>query len=278
MHFNVKQKRPRAAISTSLKYGSEVPERLKLLTYNIQAAIGTNNYLHYVTRSWRHVLPSTQGTQRLAHIGQVIEQYDLVALQEVDGGSLRSSFVNQVAYLADACGFDYWYQQLNRDFGKLGQFSNGILSRFVPFEVEDHKLPGIKGRGVIVAKFGSPQEPLVVIAVHLALSERGRYRQLDYIRELVQPYEHAIVMGDMNCRGDRIFDSPLKDTHLVQADVILPTFPSWRPAHNIDHIIVSPSLTIESVEVVDCTHSDHRPVAMEIGLPESLREGFYKVS
>jgi len=260
---------------TSSRYGIEVPKTLKLLSYNIQAGIGTSSYHHYVTRSWRHVLPEWRGIQRLDEIANVLMEYDLVALQEVDGGSLRSSFINQVAYLADTAEFDYWYQQLNRDFGRFGQFSNGVLSRFVPYELQDHKLPGIKGRGAIVAKYGSPAEPLVLVCVHLALSAKARYRQLDYIRELIQGHQHVIVMGDMNCRGDQIMNTPLSDTDLVLVQGSHPTYPSWKPERHIDHIMVSPSLKIQEVTVLDCRCSDHRPISMEVVLPTAVRDAFY---
>ena len=243
---------------------------LRLLSYNIQAAIGTRSFHHYITRSWRHVLPDWRGLQRLDRIARVLASYDLVSLQEVDGGSLRSGFVNQVAYLADLARFDYWYQQLNRDFGKLGQFSNGVLSRFVPYEIEDHKLPGLKGRGAIVAKYGDPDNTLVLVGLHLALSEKARFRQLDYVRELIQHHEHVIVMGDMNCRSDQIIDTPLRDTHLTQVNGTHHTYPSWRPTRNIDHILVSPSLKINHVKVLDYDYSDHRPIAMEVELPAGL--------
>ena len=96
----------------SSRYGDSIPDTLKLLSYNIQAGIGTSNYHHYITRSWRHLLPDWRGVQRLDRIAKIVAEYDLVALQEVDGGSLRSSFVNQVSYISEIGGFDYWYQQL----------------------------------------------------------------------------------------------------------------------------------------------------------------------
>lgn len=249
---------------------ADQPSVLRLLSYNIQAAIGTSSFHHYVTRSWRHVLPDWRGLQRLDRIGHVLTHYDLVCLQEVDGGSLRSGFVNQVAYLAELGRFDYWYQQLNRNLGRLGQYSNGVLSRFVPYEIEDHKLPGLKGRGAIVAKYGNEQHTLVLVGLHLALSERARFRQLDYVRELIQHYEHVVVMGDMNCRSDQIIDTPLRDTHLKQVNGDHPTYPSWNPTRNIDHILVSPSLKINHVKVLDYDYSDHRPIAMEVSLPDAL--------
>lgn len=275
-HINHKIKSTKQSVISS-RYGSNVPDTLKLLSYNIQAGIGTSNYYHYLTRSWRHILPDWRGVQRLDRIAKVVAEYDLVALQEVDGGSLRSSFVNQVAYIAELGGFDYWYQQLNRDLGRLGQFSNGILSRFVPFEIEDHKLPGLKGRGAIVAKYGNPSSPIVLVGVHLALSEKARYRQLDYLRELIQHHEHVVVMGDMNCRGDQLIDTPLRDTHLIQVNGDHHTFPSWKPDRNIDHIMVSPSLKIRKVEVLGYTYSDHCPIAMEIEVPKDVKEGFLEL-
>lgn len=246
------------------------PTVLRLLSYNIQAAIGTSSFHHYVTRSWRHVLPDWRGLQRLDRIAEVLAHYDLVSLQEVDGGSLRSGFVNQVAYLADLARFEYWYQQLNRNLGKLGQYSNGVLSRFVPYEIEDHKLPGLKGRGAIVARYGDAENTLVLVNLHLALSEKARFRQLDYVRELIQHHEHVIVMGDMNCRSDQIIDTPLRDTHLLQVTGDHHTYPSWNPTRNIDHILVSPSLKINHVKVLDYDYSDHRPIAMEVQLPPAL--------
>lgn len=246
------------------------PSVLRLLSYNIQAAIGTSSFHHYLTRSWRHVIPGWRGLQRLDRIGQVLTHYDLISLQEVDGGSLRSGFVNQVAYLAEMGRFEYWYQQLNRNLGRLGQFSNGVVSRFVPYEIEDHKLPGLKGRGAIVAKYGTPQETLVLVGLHLALSERARFRQLDYVKEVIQHHEHVIVMGDMNCRSEQIIDTPLRDTHLTQVHGDHHTYPSWNPTRNIDHILVSPSLKINHVKVLDYDYSDHRPIAMEVSLPDKL--------
>ncbi|MEZ5506903.1 MAG: endonuclease/exonuclease/phosphatase family protein [Gammaproteobacteria bacterium] len=251
---------------------AELQQTLRLLSYNIQAAIGTRSFHHYITRSWRHVLPDWRGLQRLDRIAQVLAHYDLVSLQEVDGGSLRSGFVNQVSYLADLARFEYWYQQLNRDLGKLGQYSNGVLSRYVPYEIEDHKLPGLKGRGAIVARYGDADNTLILVNLHLALSEKARFRQLDYVRELIQHHEHVIVMGDMNCRSDQILDTPLRDTHLTQVNGEHHTYPSWRPTRNIDHILVSPSLKINHVKVLDYDYSDHRPIAMEVQLPPALAQ------
>jgi endonuclease/exonuclease/phosphatase family metal-dependent hydrolase len=79
-------------------------------------------------------------------------------------------------------------------------------------------------------------------------------------------------MGDLNCGSD----SPelaalLATTHLCEPAPGLFTFPSWRPDRQLDHILVSESLTVEKVQVLGHAYSDHLPIAMEVRLPRELR-------
>jgi len=64
--------------------------RLRLLSFNIQTGITTSRYRQYVTQSWRHVLPFAQRSGNLDTIANLVSDYDLVGLQEVDAGSIRS--------------------------------------------------------------------------------------------------------------------------------------------------------------------------------------------
>src|SRR3990172_8560938 len=117
--------------SISLRPQSEAPstgkpaaQRLKLLSYNIQGRIAA-----------------------------LIGGFDIVGLQEVDGGSLRSGFINQTEYLAIEGRFPYWNDQTNRNLGKFAQHSPGVLSRLCPAEVIEVKLPGmIPGRGALTGR------------------------------------------------------------------------------------------------------------------------------
>ncbi|ASL25010.1 endonuclease/exonuclease/phosphatase family protein [Azotobacter chroococcum] len=244
--------------------------RLRLLSFNIQVGIRTESYRHYLTRSWQHLLPHAGRAVNLQRIGDLLADFDLVALQEVDGGSLRSDYVNQVEHLAQLGNFPYWYQQLNRNLGPLAQHSNGLLSRLQPTELEDHPLPGPPGRGAILLRFGAGREALAVVMMHLALGARTRTRQLAYIRELVGDYRHLVLMGDMNTHARELLEhSPLRDLGLL-APQIEATFPSWRPQRCIDHILLSPGLALERVQVLRQSISDHLPVAVEVRLPEHL--------
>ncbi|WP_407926464.1 endonuclease/exonuclease/phosphatase family protein [Aquipseudomonas ullengensis] len=243
---------------------------LRLLSFNIQVGINTAGYRHYLTRSWQHLLPNAGRGGNLQRIGSLLGDYDLVALQEVDGGSLRSGYVNQVEHLAQLGAFPYWYQQLNRNLGRLAQHSNGVLSRLQPSQLEDHPLPGPPGRGAILLRFGEGPDALVVVMMHLALGARTRTRQLAYIRELIGGYRHQILMGDMNTHAvDLLQHSPLRDLGLL-APQIEATFPSWRPQRCLDHILLSPGLALERVAVLSQPISDHLPVAVDIRLPVAL--------
>lgn len=244
--------------------------RLRLLSFNIQVGISTERYRHYLTRSWQHLLPHTGRANNLQKIGKLLGDFDLVALQEADGGSMRSGYVNQVEHLAQLGAFPYWYQQLNRNLGRFAQHSNGVLSRLKPHQLEDHPLPGPAGRGAILVRFGEGEDALIVVMMHLALGAKTRALQLAYIRELIGGYRHQVLMGDMNTHAtDLLEHSPLRDLGLI-APQVEATFPSWRPQRCLDHILLSPSLTLERVEVLAQPISDHLPVAVEIRLPDAL--------
>ena len=258
-----------AGQAPALAYPDPSAHRIKLLSYNIQVAVSSTRARHYLTKSWKHVLPHPTSFDTLDRIGHIIADYDIVGLQEADGGSLRSYFVNQVEYLAQRGQFAHWYHQTNRNLGKFAQHSNGLLSRFKPTDVTEHKLPGfIPGRGALVVSYGIPPFEFVIVLVHLALSRRARQFQLDFIGEIVSEHKYCCVMGDFNCTsGSSEMKRLFNRTDLCSPEDVHLTFPSWRPWRNIDHILTSSSVQVDRVRVLNQTLSDHLPIAMDITLP-----------
>lgn len=253
-------------------------QRIRLLSFNIQVGISTSAYRHYVTRSWKHLIPHQERYRNLEKIGFLLADYDIVALQEADGGSLRSGNINQVQQLAQLGNFPYWYQQRNRDLGPFAQHSNGLLTRFQPEIIEDHPLPGPAGRGAILAKIGEGEDAVAVVSMHLALGTRVRNLQLAYIREMVSDYKHVVLMGDMNTHAENLLiNSPLSSLNL-HAPQICATFPSWKPQRCLDHILISSELDIDNMSVLPIPISDHLPVAMDIILPDNAVTPAYKFS
>ncbi len=249
----------------------DLQHRLKLLSYNIQAGTYTRHYRQYVTQSWKQLLPHRERLLNLNRIATLVQEYDVVGLQEVDSGSLRSGFVDQTEYLAHRANFPHWHEQVNRSLGKLAQHSNGLLSRPRPTRITEHKLPGLPGRGVILCNFGG-EEGLTLCIMHLALGRRARLRQVGFVSDLIYDFRHVVVMGDMNCGCESTELRLLTESANLQEPVCdKSTFPSWRPMRKIDHILVSESLRVENARVVDYLLSDHLPIGMDIILPSGLK-------
>lgn len=263
-------------------HGNQKPgiSKLRLLSYNMNMGICTSRYYHYLTRSWRHILPHPRMLQNLWSIARLIRDFDVVGLQELDGGSLRSGFINQTEYLGEKAGFPFRYGKVNRNMGMVAQHTMGVLSRLASTGVSMHSLPGrIRGRGALVIRFGDCEDPLGLVLVHLALGTRSRMKQIDYLSEIVRGYRHVILMGDLNCGANsKEMDLLMKKTDLRLPISQMPTYPSWKPKRHIDHILVSPSIQVEKVQVLNCPLSDHLPIAMEVSLPDNLAMNVAKSS
>ena len=242
--------------------------RLKLLSANIQAGSSTRRYSDYAMRSWSHVLPLGKRPS-LDAIAQLAGEYDIVGLNESDPGSLRSGFTNQTHYLAQRGGFPYWSHQPNRRVGGVASSANGLLSKLEPVEVHDHPLPGrVRGRGVLLARFGEGREGLVVAVAHLSLGAASRHAQLSFIAELLHDHPHAILMGDFNCDPHRPEMQQLyKRTRLQPPQDAVPTFPSWRPQRAIDHILATDDLACASWKALPAAASDHLALTAELDVP-----------
>jgi len=83
-----------------------------------------------------------------------------------------------------------------------------------------------------------------------------------------------VLMGDFNCNCEsRELRDLLDSTDLHGPSCEMKTFPSWRPRRNLDHILVSPNIGIETARVLNYPMSDHLPVSMQIHLPKDVQIG-----
>lgn len=253
---------------------TSLPEKsiLRVMSYNVQVGITTEKAHHYVLHSWKHLIPHTNRLTNLDRIADLIQEYDIVGLQEIDAGSIRSSFINLAEFLAERAGFPFWYHQVNRNLGQIAQHASGLLSRYQPDQVTDIRLPGfIPGRRAIMARYGEGESAISIFVLHLALSKRARLSQLDYISDYVNDSAHAILMGDLNCKADSDEMNLLfRKTKLRRSEVECHTFPSWRPYQPIDHILVTSELDVLNERALPNAYSDHLPLVMDIALPKGL--------
>jgi endonuclease/exonuclease/phosphatase family metal-dependent hydrolase len=247
---------------------------LRLFCFNIHAGNAQSGFREYLTRGWRHLLPDPGKHRNLAELAKLLKEVDIAGLQEVDGGSLRSGFLNQAEYLAEVAAFPYWWQQRNRRIGQIAESGNCLLSRSQPSAVEEHPLPGrIKGRGALLAVYGEGRESLAVVMAHLSLGPQARNRQFDFLSELIAPYRHVVLMGDFNAQPNQPgFRRFLERTALrVPGPRALPTYPAWQPGRAIDHILVSADIPVLRYEAPPLALSDHLPVVVDIQPPEGVK-------
>ena len=234
---------------------------MKLLTWNIQAGIGTGSYRDYLLRAHRQVVHTAAKANILQQIAQTIAGYDVVGLQEVDLGGRRAGYKCQASELAAVAGFAHVEIQENRTVRGVSRHGNAILSRWPLAEARDLKLPGrMRGRGCLVVRVMGPKS-LTIANLHLSLGARDQAEQLAFVAKHLKGRGQWIVMGDFNCQ---VHSGPL-DTfcEAIGGQVPRPapaTFPSWQPRRDYDHIIPHPQLKFTHYARLGVIQSDHLPV------------------
>lgn len=240
---------------------------IRLITYNMQVAIGSHRLHHLLSHGLRYLLPHAGSLKNLDRIAEQVLEADFVALNEADAGSFRTKNINQALYIARKDGYLGCEQMITRDLGYLAQHSNSLLSRDLATKVVRHRLPRPNdGRGVLEVHFLLAGRPLVVFVTHLSLSRRIREVQFAYLATVVTQYQDVVLMGDLNCT----LDSPeLREfmgmSNLLATDCAVATFPSWRPARAIDHILISSRLSFQTYHVLSEPLADHLALYAELG-------------
>lgn len=234
---------------------------LKLLTWNIQACIGTSGYRDYLFRAHRQVMHTRAKITILHHIARAIADYDVVCLQEVDLGGRRAGFRCQANDIAVLSGHKHVILQENRTVRGLSRHGNAILSRSPVRDVQDFKLPGrLSGRGCLIAQIDCPVA-VTVASLHLSLGVADQTRQLSFVADALPGRGHWAVMGDFNCRANSAPIAAFCDRLNIPAPRIGPaTYPSWKPRWDYDHILSDASSTLTHYGGLALTHSDHLPV------------------
>lgn len=246
------------------------PSRLRLLSFNIQVGLHTARYRHYLTRAWRHALPGRDTYAALEQIAALIRNHDFVAIQEADAGSLRTGFVNQMAYLAEVGGFAHHGLAVTRNLKPFARHALGYLSHGPVRIIEEHGLPGpIRGRAALQLEVAMPggDTPLEVFVTHLSLGRQTQQRQLDYLAARAGRDLPSLIVGDLNAEPGLLrAHSALKAAGFWLPDSPPPTFPSWAPTRSIDHILLSPRVELHRLETLAQARSDHLPLAAEISI------------
>lgn len=210
---------------------------------------------------------------------------DIIFLQEVQGEHEHhaSRFLGwpdipQYEYLADQIWTDFAYgKNAVYDHGHHG---NAILSRYpiIRWDNLDISAHAFESRGLLHCEIAIPglDQPLHAICLHLALTERGRKRQLmavsERIQALVPPDAPLIIAGDFNDWRQRsarylAAELRLKEVFETAHGRYALSFPAALPMFALDRIYVR-GFEVDSARVLHGSLwrrlSDHAALSAQI--------------
>jgi endonuclease/exonuclease/phosphatase family metal-dependent hydrolase len=117
-------------------------------------------------------------------------------------------------------------------------------------------------RAALVVDISVEGRPISVAGTHMSHLHMGSYRNWAELRHQLETEARpdAVLAGDMNSWG------PLVSRFMPgwQRAVIGPTWPTWRPHSQIDHILVRGAVRPLTGRVLPHSGSDHRPIRAEL--------------
>jgi endonuclease/exonuclease/phosphatase family metal-dependent hydrolase len=217
---------------------------------------------------------------------------DVLALQEVDRGQLRSGRSDQAAAAAAAMGAAHvrlapalvgpvglWRRAPAHDRGGPA-YGVAIVSRYPVREWTTIPLPRLRGvtlarsgwrrrpyrdqpRVALAALVETPQGPLTVVGTHLSYLRGQGARQLEHLLDAFDGSPHPlVVLGDLNLRlpAVRAVAAPRGVEPVAEAT----TYPAHEPRAQIDHVLARGAAPAGPARSVATGISDHR--ALVVGL------------
>jgi endonuclease/exonuclease/phosphatase family metal-dependent hydrolase len=221
--------------------------RARVATFNIHHGLGTDGRLD------------------LDRTSAVIRRIDpqLIALQELDRGMVRSGRVDQPAAIEDATGLTVRFRPtVNRPTG--GEYGIALASS-EPLDDDFIALPQSgdeEPRGAIVALWHG----VLVVATHLSTIPAARKGQIRALASRIEDRDGPVLLlGDLNDRGSGL--EPLRRVGLVfsrQSGRWL-RWPGWTQP--IDHIAGGSGVRIEASRTIASAASDHAPLYADAEFP-----------
>ena len=191
------------------------------------------------------------------------QQPDVVALQELDSMTGRSSHRYQLGELAERTQYHPIFgSAIDYDGGKYGV---GILTRENPVSIKRIPLPGEEPRVLLVVEL----KDYVIACTHLDLEAEQRLASVPLIVAEAQRWQKPFILaGDWN----DVPDSPLLQ-EMTKSFTILSgddaTFPADEPQECIDYVASFKGqsvMALKSSVINEPEASDHRPLVVSVGL------------
>lgn len=240
----------------------------RILTYNVHNGVGMDRRLDL-----------DRTAEAIARCAP-----DIVALQELDVGRARSGRVDQAHAIAERLGMRFHFNAAIHVAEE--RYGDAILTSLPMRLVKTGRLPTLpemrvlEPRGALWVEIELSGRKLQVINTHLGLlprEQRAQTAELLGERWLSHPkcLDPVILLGDFNAtsryRAYQMLRAALRDAQKAgRSGFGRPTFPAPAPILRIDHLFVSPGVTVRDVRVADGplmrVASDHLPLWMDFDL------------
>ncbi len=241
--------------------------KLRIMTYNVHRCVGVDKKLD---------------VERVAEVIDALNP-DVVCLQELDVGRLRTRSVDQAHRLGELLEMRSHFHPAMRI--EEEEYGDAILTHLPERLIRAGELPfyrgvpGLEPRGALWIAVDAPDGKggsvtLQIINTHLGLVPKEQHRQAaallgDWMAddEWKAP---GILVGDMNATPRsttyRMFNAVLHDCQAHR--VPTPTFPSRWPFMRIDHVFATAGVKVIGIDVPfdvkSRTASDHLPLVVEL--------------
>ena len=225
-----------------------------IMNWNIHTAIGDDEIIS------------------LDRIVQDIKKYspEIVGLNEVDLGALKTSSIDFPSYIAHNLNMYYFY-----GYTFYKHYGNVILSKYPILEAEIIQLPratqSAEPRSLIRVRLQVDTSIWTIFITHLSTEEDDRLIQVPFIVSEIEKettFEKIVWMGDFN------FEPSSAEYSLINSTSILNFTDTYRflnsdlgytgnfnedhiPNKRIDYIMCSPDLLPETSEIFCSLSSDH---------------------
>src|SRR3989344_7931165 len=197
---------------------------VKLISYNIEYCEGMEGIWYQYLQFWKILFPPKNLERQMVAALHKLNP-DILALIEVDIGSLRSRGEDEVRFLEEGLGLTNFvekvkyplkgWMKLFHHLPILNKQANALLSRFRLRDVKYHVFHEGTKRMLIEASVFCPRKVTLLVA-HLALGRKARSRQLEELVSIVNDIHNPVIlMGDFNTfHGLQEIKDLLKKTHL----------------------------------------------------------------
>ncbi|MDP1873245.1 endonuclease/exonuclease/phosphatase family protein [Phenylobacterium sp.] len=240
----------------------------RILTYNVHRCVGTDRRLD---------------VSRVADVIAALEP-DIVALQELDVGRMRTNGVDQAHEIAQRLEMAFHFHPAMKVEEEL--YGDAILTRHPERKIKSAALPGhervsqLEPRGALWVSVDLEGRDLQIFNTHLGLVPREQQNQAAALagpQWLGHPDSKGptILLGDFNVTSAsqvyRILSEKLRPARRhAQKKSPSATFPSVLPVLRIDHLFVSDEVRVLDVfapyDPLTRIASDHLPLVMDFEL------------